>query len=61
MPNLVDPRKYNLIMALNLRNQLFEKEAKKLGVEFKCCTAPTIPQSNGRIEGFKDLHVKAYV
>ena len=34
------------------KNQLFEKEAKELGVEFKCYTAPYHPQSNGRIEGF---------
>ena len=34
------------------KNQLFEKIAKELGVEFKCYTAPYHPQSNGRIEGF---------
>ena len=34
------------------KNQLFEKVAKELGVEFKCYTAPYHPQSNGRIEGF---------
>ena len=34
------------------KNQLFEKIAKELGVEFKCYTAPYNPQSNGRIEGF---------
>ena len=34
------------------KNQLFEKIAKDLGVEFKCYTAPYHPQSNGRIEGF---------
>ena len=31
------------------KNQLFEKVAKELGVEFKCYTAPYHPQSNGRI------------
>ena len=34
------------------KNQLFERIAKELGVEFKCYTAPYHPQSNGRIEGF---------
>ena len=34
------------------KNQLFEKVAKELGVEFKYYTAPYHPQSNGRIEGF---------
>ena len=34
------------------KNQLFDKVAKELGVEFKCYTAPYHPQSNGRIEGF---------
>ena len=34
------------------KNQLFEKIAKELGVQFKCYTAPYHPQSNGRIEGF---------
>ena len=34
------------------KNQLFEKIAKELGVEFKCYTASYHPQSNGRIEGF---------
>ena len=34
------------------KNQLFEKVAKELGVQFKCYTAPYHPQSNGRIEGF---------
>ena len=34
------------------KNQLFERVAKELGVEFKCYTAPYHPQSNGRIEGF---------
>ena len=34
------------------KNQLFEKVAKELGVEFKCYAAPYHPQSNGRIEGF---------
>ena len=34
------------------KNQLFEKIAKELGVEFKCYTAPYHPQSNGRIKGF---------
>ena len=34
------------------KNQLFEKIAKELGVEFKCYIAPYHPQSNGRIEGF---------
>ena len=34
------------------KNQLFEKIAKELGVEFKFYTAPYHPQSNGRIEGF---------
>ena len=34
------------------KNQLFEKVAKTLGVQFKCYTAPYHPQSNGRIEGF---------
>ena len=34
------------------KNQLFEKIAKELGVEFKCYTVPYHPQSNGRIEGF---------
>ena len=39
-------------MVQNLKNQLFEKIAKELGVEFKCYTAPYHPQSNGKIEGF---------
>ena len=34
------------------KNQLFERIAKELGVEFKCYTAPYHPQSNGRIERF---------
>ena len=37
---------------IEFKNQLFEKIAKELGVEFKCYTAPYHPQSNGRIEGF---------
>ena len=46
------------------KNQLFEKVAKELGVEFKCYTAPYHPQSNGRIEGFpsflEGMYVKTY-
>ena len=37
---------------IEFKNQLFEKIAKELGVEFKCYTAPYHPQSNERIEGF---------
>ena len=35
-----------------LKNQLFEKIAKELGVKYKIYTAPYRPSSNGRIEGF---------
>ena len=46
------------------KNQLFEKVAKELGVEFKCYTAPYHPQSNGRIEGIpsflEGMYVKTY-
>ena len=40
MPNLVVQRKFCQIMEQNFKNQLFEKVAKELGVEFKCYTAP---------------------
>ena len=46
------------------KNQLFEKVAKELGVEFKCYTAPissTIKWKNRRIPSLpKSMYVKAY-
>ena len=46
------PKKILSDNGTEFKNQLFEKIAKELGVEFKCYTAPYHPQSNGRIEGF---------
>ena len=34
------------------KNKLFEQVAKELGVEYKLCTPPNHPASNGHIEGF---------
>ena len=52
MLSLEVQRRYCQTMEQKFKNQLFEKVAKELGVEFKCYTAPYHPQSNGRIEGF---------
>ena len=38
------------------KNKLFEQVAKELGVDYKLCTPPYHPASNGRIEGFHAFH-----
>ena len=48
-------------MGTEFKNQLFEKVAKELGVEFKCYTAPYHPQSNGRNRRIPSLPKSMYV